>query len=286
VNPTEIQASTFEALRGRLFGLAYRMLGSRVDAEDVVQEAYVRWHEAKGRVDNPEAWLVTATSRLAIDRLRRLKTEREAYVGPWLPEPIVSPAPPPDRHLDLAADLSMAFLTLLERLAPDERAAFLLHDVFDVGYGEIASVLNRTEAACRQVVHRARERVRGERRRFDATESAKASLLRKFLTAVEARDEPALLALFAPDATWTADGGGKAAAARTPVAGADRIARLMLSVGDRLFAAGRTIELATVNGETGLCLYDDSRLTATLSVATDGDRILAVYAVLNPEKLA
>jgi len=285
VNPTET-TDTFESLRGRLFGLAYRMLGSRADAEDVVQEAYVRWHEAQGRVDNPEAWLVTTTSRLAIDRLRRLKTERETYVGPWLPEPLVNPAPPPDRHLELAADLSMAFLTLLERLAPEERAAFLLHEVFDVGYGGIASVLDRSEAACRQVVHRARERVRGERRRFDATEAAKANLLRKFLTAVETRDEPALLALFAPDATWTADGGGKTAAARTPIAGADRIAKLMLGLGDRLFAAGRTIELATVNGETGLCLREGGRLVATLSLATDGERILAVYAVLNPEKLA
>jgi hypothetical protein len=123
-------------------------------------------------VDNPEAWLVTTTSRLAIDRLRRLKTEREAYFGPWLPEPIVTETPPPDRNLDLAADLSVAFLTLIERLAPEERAAFLPHDVFDVGYREIAAVIERSEGACRQVVHRARERVRGERKRFDVTESA------------------------------------------------------------------------------------------------------------------
>ncbi len=173
--------TTFEALRGRLFGLAYRMLGSRADAEDVVQETYVRWHQVTpGSVENPEAWLVTTTSRLAIDRLRRLKTEREAYVGPWLPEPIVTEAPP-DRSLDLAADLSIAFLTLLERLAPEERAAFLLHDVFDVGYREIAAVIERSEAACRQVVHRARERVRDERKRFDVTEATKATLLQQFM---------------------------------------------------------------------------------------------------------
>ena len=172
MTPTGISVTTFEALRGRLFGLAYRMLGSRADAEDVVQETYVRWHQVTpGSVENPEAWLVTTTSRLAIDRLRRLKTEREAYVGPWLPEPIVTAAPP-DRNLDLAADLSIAFLTLLERLAPEERAAFLLHDVFDVGYREIAAVIERSEAACRQVVHRARERVRGDRKRFDVTEAS------------------------------------------------------------------------------------------------------------------
>ena len=151
-------------------------------------------------------------SRLAIDRLRRLKTEREAYSASGYREPIVTDAPP-DRHLDLADDLSIAFLTLLERLAPEERAAFLLHDVFDVGYPEIASVIEKSESACRQVVHRARERVRGDRKRFDVSESAKETLLQRFLAATEARDEQAVLALFAPDATWTADGGGKTAAA-------------------------------------------------------------------------
>jgi RNA polymerase sigma-70 factor, ECF subfamily len=287
VNQIDNSTRTFEALRGRLFGLAYRMLGSRADADDIVQEAYVRWHEVDHqRIESPEAWLVTTTSRLAIDRLRRLRTEREAYVGPWLPEPIVTHAPPPDQNLDLAADLSIAFLTLLERLAPDERAAFLLHDVFDVGYGQIASVLERSEAACRQVVHRARERVRGDRKRFDVTESAKASLLQKFMTALEARDEPALVSLFAPDATWTADGGGKTGAAPHPILGADRIARLVLGLRDRFWAVDRTVELATVNGETGLCIRDGDRMTATLSIATDGRQILAVYAVVNPDKLS
>jgi RNA polymerase sigma-70 factor (ECF subfamily) len=262
------------------------MLGSRADAEDIVQEAYIRWHEIANRtVENPEAWLVTATTRLAIDRLRRLKTEREAYVGQWLPEPIVAHQPP-DHNLDLAADLSIAFLTMLERLAPEERAAFLLHDVFDVGYGQIASVLDKTEAACRQVVHRARERLRGDRRRFDVAESTKASLLQKFMRATEARDEQALLALFAPDATWTADGGGKTGAAPLPIAGGDRIAKLVIGLRDKFWAADRMMEIATVNGETGLCIRDGNRLTATLSIATDGERILAVYAVVNPDKLA
>ena len=283
---TGTSLTTFEALRGRLFGLAYRMLGSRADAEDIVQEAYVRWHEAEdGSIESPEGWLVTTTSRLAIDRLRRLKTEREAYVGPWLPEPIVTAAPP-DRNLDLADDLSMAFLTLLERLAPEERAAFLLHDVFDVGYREIASVIEKSEAACRQVVHRARERVRGDRKRFNVTESAKATLLQKFLTAMEARNEQALIALLAPDATWTADGGGKAAAATLPIVGADRIAKLVIGLRERFWAVDRTLEVSTVNGETGLCIRDGNRLTAVMSIATDGERILDVYAVVNPDKLA
>ena len=194
--------------------------------------------------------------------------------------------PPPDRNLDLAADLSIAFLTLLERLAPEERAAFLLHDVFDVDYGEIAAVLERSEAACRQVVHRARERVRGDRKRFDVTESDKAHMLQTFMAAMEARNEQALLALFAPDATWTADGGGKTGAAPTPIVGADRIARLVIGLREKFWAPGRVVEVVAVNGETGLCIRDGDRLIATMSIATDGEHILAVYAVVNPDKLS
>ena len=284
-------AERFQALRGRLFGLAYRMVGSRADAEDLVQEAYLRWHEADhNRIENPEAWLVTTTSRLALDRLRRLKTEREAYTGPWLPEPIVgsasSPAPPPDAHLDLADDLSMAFLTLLERLAPEERAAFLLHEVFEVDYRAIASVTGRSEAACRQVVHRARERVRGERKRFETTEAAKTALLQRFLAAVEARDEQALLSLFAPDASWTADSGGKTPAAARPILGADRIARLVIGLREKFWQPDRRFEITVVNGETALCLLDGQRLVATMSIATDGRTIQAFYTVLNPDKLS
>ena len=276
----------FEALRGRLFGLAYRMLGSRADADDILQDAYLRWHQAdRAGIENPEAWLVTTTTRLAIDRLRRRQTERDAYVGPWLPEPIVSQTPPPDRDVTLAADLSVAFLTLLERLAPEERAAFLLHDIFDVGYPQIATILGRTEPACRQVVHRARERVRGDRRRFEATDSAKATLLRKFTAALEARDEQTLLTLFAPDATWTADGGGKVAASPRPIVGAQRIAKLVLGLREKFWVENRVIEMATINGESGLCFRDGGRLTATVSIDTDGERIVAVYAVVNPDKL-
>ena len=278
-------AAAFEAVRRRLFGLAYRMTGSAADAEDIVQDAYVRWHEADAeRIDNAEAWLVTATTRLAIDRLRRLKTEREAYAGPWLPAPVIA-APPPDGHVDLADDLSLAFLTLLERLAPEERAAFLLHEVFEVGYPGIAKVLDRTEAACRQVVHRARERVRGARKRFDVAESAKDRMLRRFLAALEARDEETLLGLFAPGATWTADGGGRVAAAPYPIVGADRIAKLVVGLRTRIWPRDRVLEVASINGETGLCIRDGDRVTATLSFVTDGERIFEVLVVLNPEKL-
>jgi len=284
---TVTDTDIFDTLRGRLFGLAYRMLGARAEAEDILQESYIRWHQAdRASIQNPEAWLVTTTTRLAIDRLRRLKTERDAYVGPWLPEPLLGSAPPPpDRDVDLADDLSLAFLTMLERLAPEERAAFLLHEAFDVGYPQIAAVLDRSEAACRQIVHRARERVRGERKRFEASDAAKAALLRRFTAAMEARDEQTLLALFTPDATWTADGGGKTAASPRPIVGADRIATLVINLRQKFWAADRVVELASINGETGLCVRDGTRVIAAIAIDTDGERIVSVYAVVNPDKL-
>jgi RNA polymerase sigma-70 factor (ECF subfamily) len=277
----------FERLRGRLFGLAYRMLGSRAEAEDVVQDAYIRWHQTDREVvENAEAWLVTTTTRIAIDRLRAAAREREAYSGPWLPEPLFGgTTPDPDRHLEMASDLSMAFLVLLERLAPDERAAFLLHDVFDCGYGVVARALGKSEAACRQTVHRARTRVRRERRRFEASEGAKRRLLDAFAIAVQAQDEQTLRSLFAPDATWTADGGGRVPASPRAIAGADRIARFVLGLRRGVYSAGVSFWPATINGESALTIHVGDQLVATLSIATDGDRILHVYAVINPEKL-
>jgi RNA polymerase sigma-70 factor (ECF subfamily) len=278
----------FEALRPRLFGLAYRMLGSRAEAEDILQEAYLRWHQTdRQAIENPEAWLVRMTSRLAIDQLRRLKSEREAYVGPWLPEPIVSLVPPPDRDVNLAEDLSIAFLTLLERLAPEERAAFLLHEVFDVRCPQIAQVLGKSEAACRQIVHRASERVRGKRKRFHASEVAKRRLLQTFLTALEAGDDKTLLALFAPDATWTTDSGGKVAASLHPIFGAEQIVHLVLLgfLRENLWAAGRVVEIATINGEPGLWIHDGGCPVGVIAIETDGEQILNMYGVGNPDKL-
>lgn len=287
IDSADSAATAFEPLRGRIFSIAYRMVGSRAEAEDVVQEAYVRWHQAnRDAVRNSEAWLVTTATRLAIDRLRALKTEREAYVGPWLPEPMMHETlPPPDRYLELASDLSMAFLVLLERLGPEERAAFLLHEVFEFDYGEIAAVLEKSEDACRQIVHRARTRVRSERKRFEVSEAAKANLLHKFMAAVDARDETTLLTLFAPDATWTADGGGRVAAATVPIVGAERITRLVLRSWERLKSDTATMELVDVNGETGLCVRVDGQVAALMSILSDGDHIQAVYAVANPDKL-
>jgi RNA polymerase sigma-70 factor (ECF subfamily) len=279
-------AAAFEAVRSRLFGLAYRMLGSRADAEDIVQETYVRWHQARqDTVENAEAWLVTTATRLAIDRLRRLKTEREAYVGPWLPEPIVSERAMPDHDLDLASDLSMAVMTLLEALAPDERAAFLLHDVFDVDYGEIARIVGKSDAACRQMIHRARERVRGSRKRFTSTESEKVALLEKLKVATRTGDERALVALFASDAVWTADGGGKTAASPRPLVGVDQIVRLLVTLSRKAWTPGRKLDVVTVNGEPGLRLYEGQQTIAVMAFDTVDGRIASVYAVLNPDKL-
>lgn len=285
---TEPSDSTFETHRGRLFGIAYRMLGSRAEAEDLVQEAYVRWHQTdQSHVQNPQAWLVTTATRLAIDRLRALKVERAAYVGPWLPEPVVRDAPPPpEQHVELAADLSMALMVLLERLAPEERAAFLLHDVFDFDHREIALVLEKSEGACRQIVHRARTRIRSERKRFDVDEAAKAKLLDELRQAMGTGDQARLLALFAPNATWVADGGGRAAASRRPIVGAEAIAKLLTGLHKRLLSLGELrMELVEVNGETGLRVMIDERLQAVISIVSDGERIHAAYAVVNPEKL-
>ena len=280
------RAAEFERHRPRLFGIAYRMLGAVEDAEDVVQEAYLRWHEADvAAVRSSEAWLVAVVTRLAIDRLRRAATEREAYVGHWLPEPLATPAlPAPDRQAELASDLSMAFLVLLERLAPDERAAFLLREVFGASYAEIARVLERSEAACRQVVHRARERVRRERRDAAPPPAATAALVERFLAALQAEDEAALLALFAEDVEWVSDGGGRVPAMTRTVAGAARVARLAIGY-ERKGRGLLTHRVALLNGEPAILTLAGDRTLFTTSFAIADGRIAAVYRVLNPDKL-
>lgn len=277
-------ANEFERHRPRLRGLAYRMLGSVADAEDVLQDAYLRWHGARG-VREPVAWLTTAVTRLCIDWLRARETRQQTYVGPWLPEPWVgNPSEPPDRRQDRADDLSVAFLLMLERLAPEERAALLLHDVFDIGYPDIATTLDKTEAACRQLVYRARERVRTDRPRFTVSDSERRALLDRFLAAVRAGDERQVLALLAPEATLTSDGGGKTWAALNVIRGAAKVARLLLAVA-RKAPPGIEDRRAWVNGEPAAVIWLASRPHATLSVDVDDGRITAIYQVMNPDKL-
>jgi RNA polymerase sigma-70 factor (ECF subfamily) len=280
------RSAVFEALRGRLFGLAYRMTGTRTDAEDIVQEAYLRWHQADvDDVRSPEAWLVTAVTRLSVDHLRKAAAEREAYTGPWLPEPLSGrPLPSPAEKAELACDLSIAFLTLLERLAPVERAAFLLHDVFDVHYAQIARILQKSEAACRQVVHRARGRVRRDPARFKASEADQRRLIETFIEASNTGDEATLLSLFAEDATLTSDGGGAMKAARKVVRGRRSIARLLLGVA-RKTPPGVTRAVVPVNGEPGLVTYFHDTPFSVTSFDTDGRSIRALYVILNPAKL-
>lgn len=277
---------TFQRHRSRLFGIAYRMLGSVEDAEDVVQEGYLRWHRTDpATVREAEAWLVAVTTRLAIDRLRRASTEREQYIGAWLPEPIATgKEAAADRNAELGSDLSMAFLVMLERLTPEERAAFLLREVFDAGYAEIARVLERSEAACRQLVHRARERVRGDRARFQVPAETRERLLEQFLAALSSGDQQTLLSLVAEDATLVADGGGKVSSVRRTVVGADRVVRLLMGFERK----GRGLvrhEVAWINGEPTVVTLAGDRLLFITSVDTDGERFHAFYRILNPEKL-
>jgi len=281
-NPVEI----FGRYRSRLFGIAYRMLGSVQDAEDLLQEAYLRWHQTDAdAVRSPEAWLVAVVSRLAIDRLRRATTERAAYEGSWLPEPIATGDFASAGHrAELASDLSMAFLVVLERLSPDERAAFLLREVFDCDYGEIARVLERSEAACRQLVHRARTRVRQGEPRFAVAPETKERLIERLLAALSAGDRDGLLGLLAEDATWTADGGGKVPATRRVFRGADRVARFLLGA-ERKWGHVVTHRVAWLNGEPAILSQVGGRVFAITAIDTDGDRIVAFYRVLNPDKL-
>jgi RNA polymerase sigma-70 factor (ECF subfamily) len=277
----------FEQHRARLRGIAYRMLGSLGDAEDVVQEAYLRWHGADlATIRSAEAWLVSITTRLAIDRLRAAAAERRAYVGPWLPEPWpgdLDHGASPDRRLEQSADLSVAFLLLLERLTPEERAAFVLREVFEVAYAEVAGTLGRTEAACRQLVHRARARLRDGRTRLIGSRDEHRRLLDRLLAAIEAADQDRVLALLAPDAALISDGGGKVLAARNVIHGADRVARFLLGVARKHFPP--THEITLLSGEPGVVRWRDGQVHSALSIAGDAGLVRAIYIVLNPDKL-
>ena len=279
-------AEDVERYRPRLFGIAYRMLSDVQEAEDLVQETFLRWHQAKhDDIVSEEGWLVAVITRLAIDRLRRAETERLRYVGHWLPEPIATGEVPTDHRAELASDLSMAFLVLLERLAPEERAAFLLREVFDAGYDEIARILDKTEPAVRQVVHRAKTRVREGRPRFSPPADRQAELLQRFLDALSRDDKDAMLALLAPDATFTGDGGGKVPSVQNVLEGPERIARFVLGI-EHKYRGLVTHEIIELNGQPAIGSYRDGVIRYATLFDTDGDRILAVYRILNPDKLA
>jgi RNA polymerase sigma-70 factor (ECF subfamily) len=275
--------ASFEAARPHLRRVAYRMLGAVSDAEDVVQEAYLRWRDVDASsVAEPRAFLTRITTRLCLDQLKSARVRRERYVGTWLPEPIISPH---SGGSDAREDISMALLMTLERLSPLERAAFLLHDVFDVDYAEIAETLSRSEAACRQLAARAREHVQAHKPRFQATPEATLRVTAAFQSAMQSGDTRALGALLAEDAVLYADGGGKRIAARHPVRGRDRIVKLMHGIIQKYGWPGSADFVSVeLNGEPAWLVREPDGLES-IALAVDGERIRAVYLVRNPDKL-
>lgn len=277
----------YDRHRPVLFGLAYRMLGSAMDAEDILQEAFLRWQQAsRHEVQSPRAFLLTIVTRLCLDALRAARARREHYVGPWLPEPLVQgEAADPLNQAENADTLSFAFLLLLERLTPLERAVFILHDVFGYSYEEVAGLIGSNGPCCRQLGHRARQRLAAERPRFRADPAQAEQAARAFARACAAGDLQGLLALFAHDiALWT-DGGGKARAARNIVHGADRVARFFVGI-MRKVGHLMTVEHASVNGQPGLLGWIDGRINRVYAFDLDAQgHILAIYCVLNPDKL-
>jgi RNA polymerase sigma-70 factor, ECF subfamily len=271
--------------RRRLLGLAYRMLGSRSDAEDIVQDAYLRFAGA-GEVRNAEAFLVTVVTRLCLDRLKSARAQREVYVGPWLPEPVFDAGDlAADAATELADDLSFALMLALDRLSPLQRAAFLLHDVFDRPFFEVAHMLDRSKESCRQLASRARRAVRDERPFPPAPADEHARLLAAFCDAAASGDISALANLLREDAIAITDGGGRKTAALNPIKGAQKIIRFLAGLAGK--NAGRDIRIVpmTINGTAGALLYMDGELDHTLSMAIADDRIAAIYIVRNPEKL-
>jgi RNA polymerase sigma-70 factor (ECF subfamily) len=279
--------AAFREHRPLLFSIAYRMLGSASDAEDIVQEAYLRWERVdQANVRSPKQYLSTTVTRLAVDHLRSARVRREVYVGPWLPEPLVGvDAQDPLAATELAESLSTAFLLLLERLTPAQRAAFLLRDVFSFDYADIARILETSEANARQLVQRSKQHIAEGRPRFPPNPQQADDLARRFLTACTTGDMEGLLTVLADDAVAWADGGGKFAAARRPVIGADRVARFVSSIVGKWTKAGE-VRIAPVNGGLGLLLRVQGRLVAVMTIAAvDGRQVDAVFVVVNPDKL-
>lgn len=291
-------AATFEPYRRRLLGLAYRMLGSMADAEDAVQEAYLRWHGAdRDNVLDPRAFLMTTTTRICLDMLTSARARREEYVGPWLPEPVLDTAAlAPDSRTELAEDLSIALLLTLDRLSPLERAAFLLHDVFEFSFSEVATAVERSDAACRQLAARARAHVRAARPRA-ATPPARSGeidakhvqLMSAFAAATQLGDLNALTQMLASDVRVVTDGGGKVRAALDVVEGADRAARFLVDVTRQRAGAwwrpDFTLRFATINGLPGVIVDSPEGPVQTAAFEIEGDVIRALYVVRNLDKL-
>ena len=273
----------FDRHRSLLFTVAYEMLGSAADAEDVVQETWLRWSGAdRGEVRDPRAYLVRIVTRQALNRLRTVARRREDYVGEWLPEPLLT-GPDVADDIELAESVSIAMLTVLETLTPTERAVFVLREAFEFPYGEIAAALDRTPAAVRQVAHRAREHVAARRPRIEVDRGEQQAVVERFMAAVRTGDVQSLLDVLAPDVVLIADGGGEAPAFRGPVEGSERVAALL----GRFNAYAPDAVLATfpLNGAPGGRIERDGELETAISLGIAGGRITRIYAIRNPHKL-
>ena len=283
-----IRLATFDQYRSLLFSIAYRMLGSVSDAEDMLQETFIRWQQSEEEsVRSPRAFLVTIVSRLCINQLQSARMQREEYIGQWLPEPIVTDlASDPFGIIKVDESISMAFLVLLERLTPVERAVFLLREVFEYEYAEVASILGQSEVNCRQILRRARQHVSAMRPRFAASEQKQSDLFERFLSAIRTGEMKGLVELLSKDVVLHSDSGGKAIAVPNMVQGSDNVARGILGGLKKLVPTNLVRRLTLVNGEPGLVNYLNGKPHSVLTIDVSEGRIQTIYIVTNPEKLS
>lgn len=282
--------TTFEDHRGKLFAIAYRMVGSAMDAEDIVQDAWLRYQNIQTPLDNPSAFLRKIVTNLSLDHLKSAKVQREQYVGEWLPEPIATDTITPADALTKAETISVAFLVVLETLSPLERAVFILREAFDYDYKDIADILDKSESACRQIFSRAKKHIHANRPRYDATPETHTRLVNHFITALQEGDITKITNALAEDATLTSDGGGKVAAAIRPLHGRDKILKFLLGLHKRATDMGIAYEIIPImlNGEQGMI----NRMTATGEIFVAGtfevhqEQIVTMRFIRNPDKLA
>jgi RNA polymerase sigma-70 factor (ECF subfamily) len=283
-----VRLATFDQHRSLLFSVAYRMLGTVADAEDMLQETFIRWQQAdEEEIRSPRAFLITIISRLCINHLQSARVRREEYIGQWLPEPIVTdPANDPLNIIRVDESLSMAFLILMERLTPVERAVFLLREVFEYEYAEIAAILGQSEVNCRQILRRSRQHVSAMRPRFKVSAQKKSELLERFLRATASGDVSQLIAVLADDAVLHSDGGGKAIAVPNLVHGSDAVARAILRGMSKLVPKNLVRQMAQINGNPGVITYLEGRPFSVFTIDGTAEQIRAIYIVTNPEKLS
>jgi len=279
--------ASFTEHKGLLFSIAYRMLGGVMDAEDMVQETFLKWQAADHeQINSPKAWLSTVTTRLCINHLKSAHVQRETYVGPWLPEPLVEGlGADPRENAKLADSLSFAFLVLLESLAPTERAVFLLREVFSYEFGEIAAIVEKTEANCRQILARARKHIDERRPRFEASPEEAEQLIQRFHEAVLTGQMDQLLSVLAKDVALVSDGGGKARAVLRPILGADPVARLLIGVVKKFGSKTQVLRNVTVNGLPGTISFDHGHAARVMAFGIRDGRVHSLFIITNPEKL-